>query len=211
MTAEMTLTDLQAPPVGIRRVSPVGHLSDVFAAAEVTGPRAVAVREVPFLTMVTLRLALGSGPAERVAAQLGARLPRTCGSVSSSPTSSVLWLSPDEFLAVSARDGAELAAALVTALHGEPGSAVEVSANRTTLELSGASARDVLEKGCPLDLHPRSFTVGAAYATTLASVPVLVWRTEEQTYRVLVRSSFADHVGRWLVDAMAEYRAPAPR
>lgn len=209
--AELTLTDVRLAPSGLRRVSPAGHLSDVFVTAEVTGRRAVAVREVPFLTMVALRVTLGSGPAERIAAQLGARLPSACGSVGSTPDSSVLWLSPDEFLAVSERNGAELTAALVTALHGEPGSAVEVSANRTTLELSGASARDVLEKGCPLDLHPRSFAVGAAYATTLASVPVLVWRVEEQTYRVLVRSSFADHVGRWLVDAMAEYRVPEPR
>jgi sarcosine oxidase subunit gamma len=208
--AELTLTDLQVVAPEARRVSPAQHLADVFAAATVTGPRAVALRELRFLTMISLRVELTTGAAERLTTTLGSRLPTTCGGVSTTADSSVLWLAPDEFLVVSAHAPAELANSLVTALHGEPGSAVDVSANRTTLELSGPSARRVLEKGCPLDLHRRSFSVGAAYATTLASVPVVLWRTGEQVYRVLPRSSFADHVGRWLVDAMLEFQVPEP-
>ena len=82
------------------------------------------------------------------------------------------------------------------------------SANRTTFELSGPSARLVLEKGVSFDLHPRSFRAGQAIVTVLDHVPVLVWKTGEETFRVLPRASFADHVGRWLVDAMREFSAP---
>jgi sarcosine oxidase subunit gamma len=39
-------------------------------------------------------------------------------------------------------------------------------------------------------------------------VPVLVWKTGEDAFRVLPRASFADHVGRWLIDAMREFAAP---
>ena len=56
--------------------------------------------------------------------------------------------------------------ALAAGLDGDPGSVVDVSANRTTLELSGPPAREVLEKGCPLDLHPRAFGPGRAVSTT---------------------------------------------
>ena len=213
--AELTLTDAAvAPgtaPAELRPVSPAAHLADAFAAAEVTGPRAVALRELPFLTMVGLRAEPGGGAAERLTTTLGARLPGTCGGVGAAAGTSAVWLSPDEWLVVSDADAAGLTQRLVVALHGEPGAAVDLSANRTTLELSGPSARDALDKGCALDLHPRSFAVGAAYATSLASVPVVLWRTADQTYRVLVRSSFADHVGRWLVDAIAEYRSPELR
>lgn len=213
--AELTLTDLHRPPsrtdaADLRPVSPARHLHEAFATAEVTGARAVRVREVPFLTMVGLRILPGSGGAERVVTRLGARLPAACGSVTTGGDCSVLWFSPDEFLVVSDRDPAELTRSLVVALHGEPGSAVDLSANRTTFELSGPSAREVLEKGCSLDLHPRSFEVGSAYATSLASVPVLLWKTGPETWRVMPRASFADHVGRWLVDAMAEFRVPEP-
>ena len=190
------------------RVSPAAHLAERFAAAEVLGPRAVRIREVPFLTMVGLRAVPGTAAAARIEAHLQTALPRTCGSVSTAHGVSLLWLSPDEFLAVCDRPPARLTAELVEALQGDPGSASDLSANRTTFELAGRSARAVLEKGCPLDLHPRAFAVGSAYVTLIGAVPVLLWKVAEQEYRILPRSSFADFLGRWLLDAMAEFRAP---
>jgi sarcosine oxidase subunit gamma len=120
----------------------------------------------------------------------------------------VLWLSPDEFLVVPGEEPSAATRALLEALGDQPGSVIDLSANRTTLELSGPSARAVLEKGCPLDLHPREFTAGTAYVTLIGSVPVILWKVEEETYRILPRSSFADFLGRWLLDAMAEFKAP---
>ena len=69
-------------------------------------------------------------------------------------------------------------------------------------------ARDVLEKGCPLDLHPRAFEPGTAYVTTIRSVPVLLWKLEQERYWVLPRASFADFLGRWLLDAVIEFKVP---
>jgi len=65
----------------------------------------------------------------------------------------------------------------------------------------------VLEKGCPVDLHPRAFGPGRAVSTTLARVPVVLWQTGETSYRLLPRASFADYVARWLLDAMVEFNA----
>ncbi len=73
------------------------------------------------------------------------------------------------------------------------------------LELRGARARAVLDKGCPTDLHPVAFPIGRAITTTLGLVPLLLWRVDEDAYRLLPRSSFADYVARWLLDAMAEH------
>ena len=120
----------------------------------------------------------------------------------------VLWSGPDEFLLV-APEGTELLGDLVAALGEAPGQVVDLSANRTVIELSGPSARAVLEKGCPADLHPRSFAVGTAITTVLGPVPVLLWKTAEDTFRLLPRASFADYTARWLLDAMAEF-ASAP-
>jgi sarcosine oxidase subunit gamma len=193
---------------GLRPVSPAAHLSERFAAADATGTRAVRIREVAFLTMVGVRSVPGSVAAARIETCLGAPLPSTCGSVTTGDGVSVLWLSPDEFLVISAEQPAELTPRLVEALGDEPGSATDLSANRTTFELAGSAARAVLEKGCPLDLHPRTFEVGTAYATLIGSVPVVLWKVADDLYRILPRSSFADFLGRWLVDAMAEFKAP---
>ncbi|WP_405733731.1 hypothetical protein OG607_38120 [Streptomyces sp. NBC_01537] len=71
---------------------------------------------------------------------------------------------------------------------------MDVSANRTTLELSGPAARQVLEKGCPLNLHPRAFGPGQAVSTTVGPVAVLLWQVDDvPTYRLFPRSSFADY------------------
>jgi sarcosine oxidase, subunit gamma len=194
---------------GLRPVSPAAHLAERFAAAEVSGPRAVWIREVPFLTMVGVRVVPGSAAALRIQTGLGVSLPSACGPVSTGDGVAVLWLSPDEFLVVSDdQRPAPLTTALVEAFEGEPGSATDLSANRTTFELGGPTAREVLEKGCPLDLHPRTFEVGTAYLTLIGSVPVILWKVTEELYRLLPRSSFADFLGRWLVDAMVEFKAP---
>ena len=173
----------------------------------------VRLREVPFLTQVAIRATPGSDGSLTQA--LGLALPTRVGEVAGAGDGNglaVLWLSPDEFLAV-APDEADsgvspeaYAGRLADALGSGPGQVVDVSANRTTLELSGPQARSVLEKSCELDLHPRVFPVGAAVATLLGSTGVILWRTAEDTWRVMPRASFATHVVRWLLDGMREYR-----
>jgi sarcosine oxidase subunit gamma len=190
-----------------RPVSPAAHLQPQFAAATASSNQAVSIRELPFLTMIGVRVVTGTAAASRIEAAIGAELPARCGAVSTADGHRVLWLSPDEYLVVSDDQPASVADALSQALAGEPGSVIDLSANRTTFELAGPRARAVLEKGCPLDLHPREFAVGAAYVTVLGAVPVIVWKVEQDVYRILPRSSFADFLGRWLVDAMTEFTA----
>ena len=185
------------------RRSPLAHLSDRLREASRPGGR-VGLVETPYTPMVSLRVDPASPAATRVAAVLGAPLPLACGEVTGAGEHRALWLGPDEWLVVTSVDAVALADQLSAALGPEPGLAVDVSANRTVLELSGPAARSVLEKGCPVDLHPRSFAPGRAVSTTLARVPVLLWQTGETSYRLLPRASFADYVARWLLDAMTE-------
>ncbi|AXE84165.1 sarcosine oxidase subunit gamma family protein [Streptomyces sp. Go-475] len=199
---------IEAGPVALRR-SPLEHLEGRMRAAAVPGARGVMLAERPFVTMVNLRVGPGSDAADRIERTLGTRLPRRCGDTTSSGPHTVVWLGPDEWLVLSRAEGAALTAELRTALGPDRGSAVDVSANRTTLELSGPSSRQVLEKGCPLDLHPRAFGPGRAVSTTVGPVAVLLWQVDEvPTYRLLPRSSFADYLARWLIDAMGEFRGP---
>jgi sarcosine oxidase subunit gamma len=205
--AEQVMTDISR----LRR-SPLAHLEDVLRECAVSGARGVTLREIPFLTQLGLRAEPGSAAAAALEAAAGVALPAKVGQVTGAADgTAVLWLGPDEYLLI-APEGSDAAAQLTAALDGEPGAVVDLSANRTTLELTGPSARAVLEKGCPADLHPRVFGPGNAVATTLGLVPVLVWQTAEQngsqTYRILPRASFADYTARWLVDAMTEFTAP---
>ncbi|MHC5905948.1 sarcosine oxidase subunit gamma [Streptomyces sp. S6] len=189
-------------------VSPLAHLKERMSAAAVAGPRGVGLAELPFLTMVNVRVRPSSEAAARIEKTLGTPLPRQCGRTTTAGVHTATWAGPDEWLVVSTAEPADLTTELKEALGADPGSVVDVSANRTTLELTGPSARAVLEKGCPLDLHPRVFTPGRALSTTVGPVPVLLWQTGETAYRLFPRASFADYLGRWLIDAMTEFAGP---
>jgi sarcosine oxidase subunit gamma len=192
-----------AGPAALRR-SPLAHLEERMRSA--SGAGGVTLTERPFITMVNLRVDPASEAAGRIEKALGAPLPQQCGHTSASGPHTVVWLGPDEWLVLSGVDESAVTAGLRRALGPDPGSVVDVSANRTTLELSGPTARQVLEKGCPLDLHPRSFGPGQAVSTSVGPVPLLLWQLDEApTYRLLPRASFAGYVARWLMDAMSEY------
>lgn len=198
--AEQVLTD-----ISVLRTSPLAHLASALEQGSVQGERGVSLREIAFTTQVGLRAEPGTDAHEALAAATGVGLPDSVGQVAGNADgTAVLWSGPDEFLVV-APEGTELLDDLVQALGQAPGQVVDLSANRTVIELSGPSARLVLEKGCPADLHPRSFGVGTAITTALGPVPVLLWKSAENTFRLLPRTSFADYTARWLLDAMTEF------
>lgn len=187
------------------RRSPLADLAARIREGAVTGDRGVRLVERAFLTMVSVRVDPTSSAATAVEDVLGAQLPRSAGRISQHGPHHVLWLGPDEWLVVSETTSHTLAADLAQAVAGAHAAVVDVSANRTVLELSGPAARAVLEKGCPVDLHPRAFRPGTAVTTTLARVPLLLWQVDADSYRLLPRSSFSDYVARWLLDAMHEF------
>jgi sarcosine oxidase, subunit gamma len=192
------------------RVSPAKQLAEAFAAGSLAG--IVELSELPFLTMVGLRASAGSDTAKRLAAVTGG-LPARSGAVAGSGDTSVLWLGPGEFLVVAPNEaheslGGGLIPALRDALGVDAGQVVDLSANRTTFELTGPRARAVLEKGCSLDLHPRVFKAGTAFSTEIANIPAILWKTGEESFRIFPRASFAEFLGRWLLDAMREYASP---
>jgi heterotetrameric sarcosine oxidase gamma subunit len=203
------MAELTLPARAHLRRSPLAHLEERMRAATVTGARGVALSEWPFVTMVNLRVDPASEAAGRIEKTLGAPLPRQCGDTASCGPHTVVWLGPDEWLVLSQAEETTVAAELREALAEDRGSLVDVSANRTTLELRGPAARQVLEKGCPQDLHPRAFGPGQAVSTTVGPVAVLLWQVnDEPTYRLFPRSSFADYLARWLIDAIGEYDHP---
>lgn len=174
-----------------------------------TGGEASAVRftELPFLSQVDLRVDPAGAPAQRIAERLGVALPTRPGTVASAGERSVLWLGPDEWLVLGPDgDTAALVQLLQGSLGDDFGSVVDVSANRTVIEVAGAAARDLLEKGIALDLHPRSLSSGHCVQTLLSRAQVVLWQVSETpTYRLLVRPSFAQYVADWLVDGALEH------
>jgi sarcosine oxidase subunit gamma len=189
----------------LTRRSPLKGWESRFAVL----PASTNISEEPFVAMVDLWVE-PTGPGVNACAEvLGVPpLPTTPSTSVEGPDATVIWFGPQEWLVTSTSQAAEaLEAQLreVTTEHG--GAAVDVSAQRTTVRLRGAHARDVLAKGCSLDLHPAVFGPGAAAQTMLGLAAVVLIPLDDKgtDYRILVRSSFAGYLADWLIDAAEEF------
>jgi sarcosine oxidase subunit gamma len=192
--------------------SPLAGRKAVIAASGAAG--AVSLRELPVATQIDLRGDPSSEPLIAAVRDVtGIVLPTSPNTVATNADRAALWLSPDEWLVVQPfAERASAIARLQQALAGQHVSVTDVSANRTILELAGPKAREVLAKGCGLDLHPRRFGPGQCAQTVVARTQALIWQTDDTPcYRVLVRPSFAGYLTDFLVDAMKEYAlSPIP-
>jgi sarcosine oxidase subunit gamma len=143
----------------------------------------------------------------RLADVLGARPPTEPNTtvISADGARHVLWLGPDEWLVIGEPKTAPALEADIRAAIGDArGAVVDVSANRTTISVSGPRARDLLAFGCSIDLDERRFKPGMCVQTLLARANVIivpVGPAVEPAFRVLVRPSFAAYLAAWLTDA----------
>lgn len=186
------------------RISPLAAWQDTLAGL----PDGLRATELPFLTQLTLRVEPGSTAAQAVEAALDITLPGPLRAELSGDVKA-LWMGPDEWLLMApAGRQQDLVARLRNAIGDEFATVTDVSAQRTTLALSGPLVRDVLAQGCAIDLDPRVTPVGSCLTTLLAQASItLVLRGEAATeVWLLVRSSFASYLATWLVDACTEYR-----
>ena len=171
-------------------------------------PDTIGITVEPFVAMVDVRL--GTVGAEASGA-LGVELPAAPNTWVPAGSGRTVWLGPDEWLLTSTTEAPEdLEARVRAAVLPLGGSATDVSAQRIGLRLTGARVRDVLAKGCSIDLHPRVFGRGSSAQTSLgqAGVVLLALSDAGDDHVVLVRSSFAGYLADWLLDAALEFTTP---
>ena len=168
----------------------------------------VAIRELPGLHTIDLRLAPGSSTHAAVIKALGVDLPLKPGQTSAMPVSGgaeahALCLAPDWWLIVGFPEVHQQLASLrmKDEYHF---SVADVSGQRTTIELEGPSARKVLAHLWEQDLREKSFPVGSVSQGLMAKAPVIVFHIARFRFRGIVRSSFALHLWKALVDAAEE-------
>jgi sarcosine oxidase subunit gamma len=202
------------------RQSALDHLALARRVASDLGTAAVRLSEKILPAAVNLR----GDPEDpdflsAVRGVLDLDLPLAPNTVSTSAALAVLWLGPDEWLAVqhAATPVAEvqLAARLREALADRHASVVEVGEQYCCIAVAGERARELIMKGCPLDLHPRAFGgVGHCAQSHLSKSAIILNQVSpggegEPAFELYVRRSFADYLWRWLEDAAREYGTAA--
>jgi heterotetrameric sarcosine oxidase gamma subunit len=125
---------------------------------------------------------------------------------SGSPDGTALWLAPGAWLVVADDHGGGALCQTLREQLQDLAAVIDQSHGRVTLRLAGPRARDVLAKGCRLDLHPRVFRPPMCAQTMIAHIGVLVHQTDDvPTYDLFVPAGFALDFLAWLTSSAAEF------
>jgi sarcosine oxidase, subunit gamma len=180
------------------------ELNDALAALAATGIAGRFVFRENALRELTNVRGDNHSPRFRSAVRqvFGVDLPDAPNSVETGATHIALWLGPDEWLLESIAPRLPSAERSMRArLENELVSVVDVSSGYTVLQLEGARVRTILQKGCPLDLHPRVFGTGRCAQSHFFKAGIILRSVRENAYELIVRRSFADYTVRMLLDA----------
>ena len=162
---------------GIRRETPLVQFL-IEELSESPSPDAgVRMFERQFLGHIDLR----GDPQDQaflraVEGVLGCGLPLEPNTVGRSERMVALWLGPNEWLLLTPPDHEGETIRLLRDALGDIFSAVnDLSGGQTVINLQGIHARDVLSKGCTLDLHPRVFGPGCCAQTHISKTNATIW------------------------------------
>ena len=192
----------------MRRGSPLVEFLVEHPSVGHDSSRGVEMCELAFWGHVNLRGDSGDeafqGGVEKA---VGARVPTTPNTVARAGERAIVWLGPDEWLVVSSPESREgVGDGLEEALSGLHVAVNDISSGQTIIRLRGPRARDLLSKGCPLDLHPRVFGTGQCAQSHIGKSNALIIQVDDvPTYDVIVRRSFADYLARWMLHSGMEY------
>ncbi|ANT53894.1 sarcosine oxidase subunit gamma [Mesorhizobium amorphae] len=120
----------------------------------------------------------------------------------------LIWSGPDQFLVLS--KGGKHAIEQLSQAFASSASLSDQSHARVLISISGAKVRAMLAKLSSIDLHPASFPIGAAAATSMDHTSVTLWRGNDRTdgqavFNLLVFATFAESLWHTMLDSAAEY------
>jgi len=173
----------------------------------------VLMGERPFRGLVNLRGPAGDEQFDKVVrGVLGFDLPTEPNTTSGQGDLRAFWLGPDEWWVVTPGNGPAMEPKLRDALAGQKAAVTDVSESRTCIHVRGPRARDLLAKGCSLDLHPRVFSAGRCAQSLCAKATITLHQVADDdddsggpAYDIYVLNSFAEYLWLWLEDAAREY------
>jgi len=121
-------------------------------------------------------------------------------------------LGPDEWLLIGTGSETDaLAVAIATQLEGAFFSLVDIGHRNAGFEIRGRHAADIVNGGCPLDLHDARFSPGSATRTLFGKAEIVLIRPNaDHIYRIECWRSFAPYVWGLLQDVAREFVPDAP-
>lgn len=136
---------------------------------------------------------------------LGLDLP-PAGESAAKDATTAIWIAPETWLVLREAYPDDALARELMGASGDAASIADQSSGKCVVRISGARARDVLAKGCRIDLHPRVFAPGRSAVTPIAHIhTVLIQVDAAPTFDLIVPSTLARDFVEWLGLSAAEF------
>jgi sarcosine oxidase subunit gamma len=136
---------------------------------------------------------------------MGVPWPQETGAVANG-RADILCTGPSDWWVLSSDpDAAALLQQLEGAFEGSAFRATDLSQGLAHFEIDDPEARDLLAKGCALDLDPLRFPPGCCAPTRFASMPIILRCTQPSAFELILASSYRDYLILWLTDAATEF------
>ncbi|KUR76593.1 sarcosine oxidase subunit gamma [Novosphingobium sp. Fuku2-ISO-50] len=165
----------------------------------------VSVRELAGFGLANVLPRAGIGP-DALGTALGLRVisaPVSSEGVASEGAGLALWgTGPGQWLAFADAAAPDWAEALGDRLAGLA-AVVDQSSAYTLLQITGADARRLLQKGVPVDLSALAPGAGAVVVSVIAHVGVIVHQTGPESFHLAIFRSFAGGFRDWLDASIA--------
>ena len=187
-----------------QRQGPLDHLG-LAARAQTGDENGVHLTVLPMPQIIELRGNCNEAFASAVQQVLGVNIPLESPGTTKSDALIVFWMGPDRWWLIGGAAALPSVNELRQKLAAFNAAVVEVGDAFAAVEVAGPKSRDVLAKGCTIDLHPRAFKTGSVVQTNLAKAQIALYQIDETTYRIFARRSFAEYLWTWLEDAGMEY------
>ena len=140
---------------------------------------------------------------------LGAAWPHETGTVVTG-RAEVICVGPTDWLLIAGdTEATSWLERIDAAFEGSIFRATDISQALTRVLISGPEVRDLLAKGCSLDLHPPLFPAGRVARTRFAGMAVIVCCTGTAAFELIVTRSYSEYLLSWLADAELEFEATA--
>jgi sarcosine oxidase, subunit gamma len=142
---------------------------------------------------------------------LGVAWPQNTGIVAAGRVE-IICVGPSEWLVIAADpDPISWLQRLDVACKDSSFRVTNVSQALARIEIEGPEARNLLAKGCALDLRPSRFAPGRSARTRFAGMPVIVQCRGVSKFECIVTRSYADYLLSWFADATLEFESTTSR
>lgn len=184
----------------LKSTHPLGDLDDlknnVSGESEVT----LAVTKIPALVQLFAKKGQEDALAKKLKIAMVARQASDVSGFTALP------LAPNQWILVSKKKVGPAFADEISKKIGNLGYVSEQSESRIRIRISGQKARELMSRGCRLDLHSSVVSKGYCAQTVMAQIGVLLHIVEDEpVYELYVYSGFARSFWHWLTETAQQF------